>query len=256
MAIRPRKTGRERNIVTGRSANSLVNDPSRGGVSRYTESSRAPLLPGWAERSDQLRDIEDMRRMIVAAFAACITGTSALAAQPGGRMGPGPMGPGPGAMGEGGGGPISNPAEFLLARTGELRLTDAQVTRLAAIARRGADRRRAMRASLDSIRPERGPGMRPDSAARAQLRQRAEQMRPALERLREQSQADRRDAIAVLTPDQQAQAWEQISVAGRSFNRGGGGPRGMGMRRGESRREMRPERPMRRRPPEEQRRPE
>jgi len=183
-----------------------------------------------------------MRRTIVAAVAACITGSSALAAQPGQRMGPGPMAPGPGMMG--GGGPVSNPAEFLLARTGELRLTDAQVTRLAAIARRGAERRRAMRASLDSIRPERGPGMRPDSAARAQMRQRSEQMRPALERLREQSQADRRDAIAVLTPDQQAEAWEQISVAGRSFNRGARGSRGMG------RNSARP-----RRGPEQRRRP-
>ena len=180
--------------------------------------------------------------MIVAALAACITGSSALAAQPGGRMGRGSMGPGPDAIG--GGGPISNPAEFLLARTGELRLTDAQVTRLAAIARRSADRRRALRASLDSIRPDRGPGMPRDSAARAQFRQRAEQMRPAFERLREQSQADRRDAIAVLTPDQQAQAWEHISAAGRSFNRS------------QPRREMRPDGVERRRPGDRRRRPE
>jgi hypothetical protein len=132
-------------------------------------------------------------------------------------------------------GPLSNPAEFLLARTGELQLTDAQVTRLAGIARRSAERRRAMRASLDSMRPEGGRAALRDSAARQQLRQRAEQMRPAMERLREQSLADRRDAIAVLTPDQQARAWEQVAASGRSMRgqRGRpGGMRGMGMRRG------------------------
>jgi hypothetical protein len=50
-------------------------------------------------------------------------------------------------------------------------------------------------------------------------------MRPAMERLREQSQADRRDAIAVLTPDQQAQAWERIARPGQP--RGGRPGRGL-----------------------------
>jgi Spy/CpxP family protein refolding chaperone len=160
-----------------------------------------------------------MQRMIMAAMAACLTGATALAAQPAGQMQRGPMS-----------GPLANTAEFLLSQTGELRLTDAQVTRLAAIARRSAERRRAMRERLDSLRPERTPGARPDSATRAQLRQRAERMRPQMERLREQMQADRRDAIAVLTPDQQGQAWERVAIAGRAM-RAGRGPRGMGMRR-------------------------
>jgi hypothetical protein len=125
------------------------------------------------------------------------------------------------------GGAVDDPAQFLLAQTGELNLTDAQVTRLAAIARRSAERRRALRAQMDSMRPERPfSGGRPDSAARAQMRQqmrqRLDQMRPAMERLRDQAQADRRDAIAVLTPDQQARAWERIAASGR-MQRGGMG---------------------------------
>jgi hypothetical protein len=48
-------------------------------------------------------------------------------------------------------------------------------------------------------------------------------MQPALDRMREQSRVDRRDAIAVLTPDQQAQAWELVAMrgAGPGFARRG-----------------------------------
>jgi Spy/CpxP family protein refolding chaperone len=121
------------------------------------------------------------------------------------------------------GGAVDDPAQYLLAHTGELNLTDAQVTRLAAIARRSAERRRAFRAQMDSIRPAQGvAGGRPDSAARAQMRQRFEKMQPAMQRLRDQSQTDRRDAIAILTPDQQARAWERIAASGR-MQRGGMG---------------------------------
>jgi hypothetical protein len=145
-------------------------------------------------------------------------------------------------MGPGGGGAIDDPAQFLLAHTGELELTDAQVTRLAAIARRSAARRRALLVQMDSMRSQRMAEGRPDSAVRARMRQRFEQMRPAMERLRDQSQADRRDAIAVLTPDQQARAWERIAASGpmrragmgRGFGAGSGGanrPRPMPRRR-------------------------
>ena len=149
-------------------------------------------------------------------------------------MGPGGMGGGPG-----GGGAVEDPAQFLLAHTGELKLTDAQVTRLAGIARRSAERRQSLRTQMDSMRSQRVRGERPDSAARAQMRQRFEQMRPAMQRLRDQSQADRRDAIAVLTPDQQAQAWERIARSGRggagfrgARGRGMGGPGRIGARGG------------------------
>jgi hypothetical protein len=169
-----------------------------------------------------------MKRLIVTTAMICTAAAALPAQQPGGgQPRPGPMA-GPGAMGRrSGGGGAEDPAQFLLAHTGEFRLTDAQVTRLAAIARRSTERRRSLRAQMDSMRPERMAGQRgtrPDSATRAQFRQRFEQMRPAMDRMREQSQADRRDAIAVLTPDQQAQAWELIATTGR-------GQRG-GMRRG------------------------
>ena len=62
---------------------------------------------------------------------------------------------------------------------------------------------------------------------REQMQQRVDQMRPAMQKLRDQAQADRRDAIAVLTPDQQALAWERIAASGR-MGRGG---MGRGMRR-------------------------
>jgi len=179
-----------------------------------------------------------MKRLILTTVVA-LTATAAIvgAQGPGRRFGPRPM---PGAGGPGaaprGAGPTEDPAEFLLSHTGELKLTDAQVTRLAAIARRSADRRRALRTQLDSMRPNFSPGERPDSAARARMRQRFEQMRPQMDRMREQSLADRRDAIAVLTPDQQAQAWERVSRmgpgGGRGARRGFAGPRGARMREG------------------------
>jgi len=163
-----------------------------------------------------------MKRQLLSAAIVFAAGATALGAQvPRTRMGPAPM-PGAGGMG-GRGGAVDDPAQYLLAQTGELNLTDAQVTRLAAIARRSAERRRAFRAQMDSIRPAQGfGGTRPDSAARAQMRQRFEQMRPAMERLRDQAQSDRRDAIAILTPDQQARAWERIAASGR-MQRGGMG---------------------------------
>ena len=91
---------------------------------------------------------------------------------------------------------------FLLSHTGQLQLTDQQVVKLAAIARREADRHKAMRASFDSLhmqfrRGEDSGGMR--------------QIRGTMERERDANHADLRDAIAVLTPDQQATAWELVS---------------------------------------------
>ena len=162
------------------------------------------------------------RKLFITAVVCAANAVTVGAQQPRGQMGPGPM-PGPGGMGASRSGAVDDPAQFLLARTGELNLTDAQVTRLAAIARRSAERRRALRVQMDSLRTQRPSGAaRPDSAERARVRQRFEQMRPAMQRLRDQAQADRRDAIAALTPDQQARAWERVAASGR-MHRGGMG---------------------------------
>ncbi len=125
---------------------------------------------------------------------------------------------------------------FLLSNTGQLQLTDQEVVKLAAIARRAADRHKAMRASLDSLRMQlRGQsdsGMRRHEGPPTQLR-------AAMEKEREANHTDLRDALAVLTPDQQATAWELVSEhhvmlmrrPGR-MNRMGphrGGPDGPGM---------------------------
>ncbi len=151
-------------------------------------------------------------------------------AGPGRTGGPGRAG-GPGAGGPGAGG---DPASHFLAHTGDLKLTDQQVTRLAAIARRAGDRRTALRARVDSMRaanrpqaPNGAPDGMPGATPRA-----TRLPRPAVppmlnaaevQRLRDQSHAELRDAIAVLTADQQATAWEML--------RGGPGRGAAGRRR-------------------------
>jgi LTXXQ motif family protein len=151
-----------------------------------------------------------MRRIASLALLGVTLAGPPLAAQ-----GPGPMrGPG--------GGPAAHGAGFLLAHTGELRLTDQQVVRLAAIARRTAERHEAMRAQMEANRPAPGaPGQppRPEDAQR---------MRQQMEQAREQGDADLRDALAVLTPDQQALAWEMAARAAAPGGRGG--PEGRGHR--------------------------
>ena len=168
-----------------------------------------------------------MRSLIIGVAFVAAAGGSAIAQAPTPAAGRGAPG-----------------AEMLLARTGELALTDAQVTRLAAIARRSAARRQSMRVSVDSVRTRVGQGNRPDSAARRQLAQR---LRADAERMRDQAHADRRDAIAVLTADQQAKAWELVSRrGGPGMQRGTGrGMRAPGMRaqRMPGMREMRPQGP-------------
>jgi hypothetical protein len=101
-------------------------------------------------------------------------------------------------------GPAADIGSFLLAHTAELKLTDQQVTRLAAIARRSADRRQAAMRAMDSLAtrvPPRDSGGRPPAGSRPAMRAQAE-------RLREQSHADLREALGFLTPEQHALAWE------------------------------------------------
>ena len=124
-------------------------------------------------------------------------------------------------------------AAMFLSQTGALQLTDAQVTRLAAIARRTEDRHRALRTRLDSLRPRRMPG---DSVGR---RDRPAPPTDLFERERDASHADLRDALAVLTADQQARAWELMAArramsfarsSRRTERRGGPEPRSRGDR--------------------------
>ena len=106
-------------------------------------------------------------------------------------------------------GPGHGPAvTFLLSHTGQLQLTDQQVVKLAAIARRAADRHKAMHAAFDSLHAQfRGGG---DSGVRHHEGL-PPQFRAAMEKERDANHADLRDALAVLTPDQQASAWELVS---------------------------------------------
>ena len=139
------------------------------------------------------------RAVSVVLFAAA---ASSVAAQP------------PLAPGGGGGNAIGATADFLLARTGELALTDAQVVRLAAISRRTEARRKAVMARMDSARAAARPA--PGDSAGPRGRGRGFGGPPPadtkeMQQMRDQMHADVRDAIAVLTPDQQATAWTMIA---------------------------------------------
>jgi hypothetical protein len=148
----------------------------------------------------------------------------ALAQGPGpGPGGPMPAGPGMMMMHEG---PGPDPAGMLLAATGYLHLTDAQVLRLAAIARRAEERHAAMRTSMQAAHADASARQAPPDAEMARMRQ-------AMEQLHQQAQADLRDALAVLSPDQQAMAFEMVAhhVGGHGpgDEHGEMGPGGHGM---------------------------
>jgi hypothetical protein len=115
-------------------------------------------------------------------------------------------------------------AELFLSQAGPLQLTDQQVVRLAAIARRADERHRALRTRLDSLRPRFAPG---DSAARRDRRNAPPT--DLFEREREAAHNDLRDALTVLNADQQARAWEMMAM--RGMRGAGGGPREAGRER-------------------------
>jgi hypothetical protein len=157
----------------------------------------------------------------------------ALCAAPVLAQGPGPMpgghdmmpgGPGMMMMREG---PAPDPAGMLLAATGHLHLTDAQVVRLAAIARRAEERHAAMRTHMEAMHGA-APGQR-----QAPSETEMQAMHQQMEQLHQQMQADLRDALAVLTPDQQAMAFEMVAHHGGERGPGSGrgemGPGGHGM---------------------------
>jgi len=174
------------------------------------------------------------RPISMLAVGVLLTLAPALMAQTPGGRGPGARvraepppgeGPMPGRPMPGMGGVGGGAAEQLLARTGELKLSDQQVTRLAAIARRSAERRQSMRRTMDSlVTARRAP--RSDSTRMGP----PAELPAAADHMRDQSHADLRDALAVLTPDQLATAWE--AFAGRrmgprlGFDGVPGGPMG------------------------------
>ena len=115
-------------------------------------------------------------------------------------------------------------AEYFLARTGELGLTDQQVVRLAAIARRAEARRVEQRANMPAMGQGmamrmrgQGMGMRmrdqgapADSANRETRAAAMQQMRTRMLAMREAREADLKDALAVLTPEQQAKVFMRV----------------------------------------------
>lgn len=147
--------------------------------------------------------------MRIAALLVFAAAPAALAQQPGGAPAQPPHGPGAGAMGMHGAPGMTmmmhegGLASMLLAHTAELGLNDQQVTRLAAIARRTVARHRAMHAGMDSaMRANPQGGATPSGAPMP-----PEQMQARMRQMHDQERADVRDALAVLTPDQQADAW-------------------------------------------------
>jgi hypothetical protein len=103
------------------------------------------------------------------------------------------------------GGPGARPggvAAMLLGQTAVLKLSDQQVTRLAAIARGAEAQESSVRAMMDSVHRAMAPraGGAPPQLSPA--------MESRMKAVHEQLHANVRDALAVLTPDQLATAWE------------------------------------------------
>lgn len=104
-------------------------------------------------------------------------------------------------------------SEMFLAHTGDLQLTDAQVTKLAAIARRAQAREKAMHARMDSsmhamherVEVSREGG--PPAGAMMMMR-----MPMPTEAERKAQHEDDREAFSIVTADQLATAWEMMRM--------------------------------------------
>jgi hypothetical protein len=107
---------------------------------------------------------------------------------------------------------MTDAASMFLGHAGDLQLSDSQVTRLAAIARRSASRREAMHARMDSAmmtaHARMGSAMH-DGADGAAMMMVSMPMLSSADRAAQHT--DDRDAFAVLTPDQLATAWELMA---------------------------------------------
>ncbi|MEX2570897.1 MAG: Spy/CpxP family protein refolding chaperone [Gemmatimonadota bacterium] len=127
-------------------------------------------------------------------------------------------------------GPLASSAEFLLSHTARLELTNDQVVRLAEIARQAEARRTELRASLQAARPQ----AQPTPEARLELRER---MRETMESVSAEAERERGEAIAVLTAEQQARAWELLASRANPARMRGAVP--TGPRQGAMRERMR-----------------
>ena len=116
-------------------------------------------------------------------------------------------------------------ASMLLARTAELKLTDQQVTKLAAIARREGDRRTAMHAHMDSLMHTEQMQVTAGQQSAPRPMMMMHDRDPMMDRMREQDHADLRDALGVLSIDQLADAWVMRGHGGGpwhvTYKRGG-----------------------------------
>lgn len=150
-----------------------------------------------------------LARRLAVAFA-CLAGAvqASYAQEPANAPARPRQGPeGPRAVGMAMAEPREDVASMLLAHTGELKLTDQQVTRLAAIARRSSERRQQMRAAMDSAM--RGMLLRRNTSDRTAMAtpENEERGRAMMQRARDQERSDVREALGVLSLDQQADAW-------------------------------------------------
>src|SRR5262245_37113370 len=163
-----------------------------------------------------------------AAGILLVLATVAQAQRPGDAPGPGDrpsFGMLAGMPGRDGASPIGATADFLLAHTGDLALTDAQVVRLAAISRRTDARRKTTMARMDSARAAARPAPGDSAGPRGRGPGFPMPTSAQMQQARDQMHADIRDAIAVLTPDQQANAWLMVA-GGPALGAGRGMPMG------------------------------
>ena len=131
-----RTTRGERNI-RGVSRQMIVNGDCTDTSHPMRSMSYQKHIQNWAPEPMRGGRVPQMNRLILGVALACAASGMTLGAQPpGGRMGAGPM-PGPGDMGRrGGGGAAEDPAQFLLAHTGEFKLR-SRADRLTGVARCG-----------------------------------------------------------------------------------------------------------------------
>lgn len=98
-------------------------------------------------------------------------------------------------------------ASMFLGHTGDMQLTDAQVTRLAAIARRSEARHKAMHARMDSMVVMRGQSEQSEDGGGARFSMMMRVPVPT-EAERKAQHEDDREAFAVPSADQLATVWE------------------------------------------------